>query len=273
MGPRALLLWVALLAGFSPILADLVDHLVAEPWARYVLVFVPLCIVCLARCREARPRRADGFLWIAIAAVAELVAVGGNTMRLARPAFALAVVGLCRAFGLATARAAALCFWLVPVPTVLLNVVSPRLEELWLGVAVAVARATGVDLEVNGPVALAASGTLELERWHDGLPLVALLSGLGWYASLREGSGLTATLRRTLVWGLLGLPLQALAVLVAVAALAGGAPEVGRAFLDHSLWGAVAVVTIARIEWRRRAALGGREIRARAGVDSPRRPR
>lgn len=271
MGGRALLLWVALLAGFSPILADLVDHLFAEPWACYVLVFVPLCGVGLARSQAQPRRRPDGFVWLAIAVLVELVAVGGNTTRLARPAFPLAVIGLCRGFGLATTRAAALSLWLVPVSSSLLRLASPRLEELLLGMAVAVVRVTGVDVTVDGRVAWAASGALQLQRWHGGLPLMALLSGLGWYASLRADSGLAATLRRTLAWGALGFPLQALGVVVAVGVLAAGAPAVARALLDHGVWASVAVLAIARVECCRRAGVGGGEIRDRGAEGSPRR--
>jgi hypothetical protein len=265
MGLSEALPWLALLVGFAPVLLDLVHHVSAEPWARYILVFVPLCVVCLASCREEPRRHADGYLWLAIAIVVELVAIAGSTTRLARPAFALAVIGLCRASGLANTRTAALTFWLIPVPNLLLRMASPALETGLLGIAATAGRAAGVAVEVEGPVASAASGALVLQPWHGGLPLVALLSGLGWYASLRDGSGLAAALGRMLVWGALGLPLQALALLGAVWVLAAGAPEVGREFLEQYLWCGVAAAAIVRIEWRARRAGSLRGLSRRQG--------
>jgi hypothetical protein len=96
--PQTLLLVVAPIVAFSPVLVELAGHMRAEAWARYALVFAPLVAIVLARDTPATPRR-DGLLLLGLALAVELFCLVGHTTRLARPAFALAIIGLCRALG------------------------------------------------------------------------------------------------------------------------------------------------------------------------------
>ena len=228
-------------------LAELVGHLRAETWARYALVFIPLFAVVLRGAAASPPRR-DGLLLVAAALAFELFCLAGNTTRLARPAFALAVVGLCRAFGHAEGRGALLAFWLVPVPWVVLKLVSPGLERLWLDASVALVHAFGGDLEVQRSVVQGAAGSLTLRASDSGLVAVALLSGIGWYAGLRLRDTLTLCARRALLWGAIGIPAQAVATLAAVVAVAAGQPAFGRSILDPLLWLLLAGLGITQAE-------------------------
>ena len=101
-------LWLALIICFSPVLVDLARHLVAEPWALYVLLFPPLlarCAVCEGP--DARSVRMGAVL-LALSLAVELVAVGGGLVRLGRLGLPLGVIGVSRAFGLLSLRTALL---------------------------------------------------------------------------------------------------------------------------------------------------------------------
>jgi hypothetical protein len=246
------MLWLALLAAFSPVLVDLVRHLASEPWTRYALVFAPLLAVCVATSGDRSKPSADGYLWLAVGVGAELFALVGNMARFGRPAFSLGVIGLCRASGVASTRVAALALWLTPVPYLIVLRFSPELETALLHVVGSAARVLGAELSIEGSHVLAPSGVLELYPSDGGLPLAALLSGLGWYASLRTGASPWASLRRAMVWGATALPIQTLAILVAVGALAAEMLPLSRLILDQ-LWVAVALTGVGWIELRLRA--------------------
>jgi hypothetical protein len=184
----------------------------------------------------------------------ELVAVGGGVPRFARPAIALAALGMARATGALGLRSALLALFLVPVPTRVLELANPALVPLQLGVADAALRVLGCELPVlGGGLAATATHSLVLDEGGGGLPLVALLGGLGWYAAARACEPPRAAIRRAVALAPLGLPLQAAGVTAALATLALGAPQVGRALLDH-LWLAAAACAVAGVELRRRGA-------------------
>ncbi|MBW2269977.1 MAG: hypothetical protein JRH16_15515 [Deltaproteobacteria bacterium] len=218
-----------------------------EAWARYVLVFIPLVAIVLARESTAAPRR-DGLLLLVAALGIELFCLAGSTTRMARPAFPLAILGLCRAFGLARGRTAVLAFWLVPLPWMVLKLTSPDLERTWLQLAAGLLSGMGAELEVQRSSLRGAAGVLGVQASDSGLRLAVLLSGLGWYASLRRNDSLAACVRRALIWGALGLPAQALGTLLAVAVLAMGHSAAARALLDPGLWLVLALLGVARSE-------------------------
>jgi hypothetical protein len=242
------LLWLGLLVAFSPVLVDLAQHLGEEAWARYVLVFPFLLALCVAR-DGSRPRgSALGYALLVPAILVELGAIGGSTMVSARPTLPLAVIGLCLAFGLARVRTALLALWLIPIPHRILRMPSPELETGLLSPLVGLLDALGAELRLEGSRVLAAAGELEFLDFDGGLTLVALLSGLGWYAGLRARKGLFGIVVRAISWGALAIPLQLLALLLALLALLLGEPAAGRFFLTHVLWIAVAVAGIAWAE-------------------------
>jgi len=252
MSWRSAVLWLGLVGAFSPVLVDLLRHCAAEPWARYALVFVPLLAVCVRQSRAGARASADGYLWLLAGVLIELVAIRADAIRMARPGLALAVIGLCRGFGLASLPASALAFWLVPVPSMILALVSPDLEMFWARLALGPLGLLGAQLSLDGARVLAPTGVLELRSSDGGLPLLALLSGLGWYASIRAGGAAPAAARRALAWGASAIPLQAAAMLLALGVLASGSPELARLMLDAIVWGAVAAVALGWIELRRR---------------------
>lgn len=232
------LLWLALAAATSPVILDLLQHWIAEPWARYSAIFALPLVVAATTPSEVGPRR-SGYLWLGLAIAVELVAVGAAIPRVGRPSLPLAILGAFRLLGVGSLRAWVLALWLIPVPHYLLRFGSPELERVYLELAVALWQAFGATLELAGSTVRAASGELELRAWDAGLPLCALISGLVWWAALRRGTPIGRTVVRAGLGGLVALPVQALGVSLAVGCLAAGAPRVGRALLGHGLWLAV----------------------------------
>lgn len=143
--PLGLSPWIgiALVIAFSPVLADLGRHLLAEPWARGVLIFPWLVFVSA---RVDRPDRTPRFgrVWVALALgaalVFQLLAIGGDAIRIARVGVVVAAAIGLWGIGAAGPRTALLALWLVPVPSFASEAASPgfetamgRLAALWPG--------------------------------------------------------------------------------------------------------------------------------------------
>ena len=92
-------------------------------------------------------------------------------------------------------------------------------------------------------------------RFIDGALIEARLLGadtaeLAWYSGVRAGSNWGALVTRAAVAALAALPLQAFAVLLAVALLVAGAPQLASVWLEHGLWLSVAIFGVIAVEWR-----------------------
>jgi hypothetical protein len=210
-------------------------HIANEPPAAYALVF-PLLLLAAARSTPpTEPRPAQGLLWLAAAAVVEVVAFGGGVERLARVALPLGVIGFLRFTGAAALAPAALAFFIVPVPHTL-AALAP-LEEVWRAFAEF----------LLGP----AGPTLRLDAWDSGVRLVALFAGIGWYFDARSGGTWRGALRRGAQLAMLGLPVQLGAVIVAVGLARAGHASLARAFLTHGVWMLCTGVAVGIFEWTR----------------------
>lgn len=242
----AWLSWLALVVAFSPVLADLAQHLASDPPLRYALLFAPLLVVALRSVPASEPAAPRGYSWLAAALLIELLALRVDLARVARPALAIGVIGLARSEGLSQ-RAAALAFWLVPVPGAVLALASPWLATALLAFAAPLAGLGGLALEADPLRLLAGSQGLELRPVDLGLPLAALLSGLGWYAGVRGRWAARRLLTRVLGWGVLALPVQLAGLGLAGGLLAAVDATAARAALDH-LWIPVAAVALLWIE-------------------------
>ena len=137
----------ALLVAFSPGLFDLVDQWLVAPWSRYSALFVLLVGWQLARERDARPSPVLGVGLIVAAAGLQLLAVASVVPAIARIAFVAAAMGFLLLRGFATRRVAVLAAFIVPVPSMLTELLAGEYvaEALfagattllqWLGVAI-----------------------------------------------------------------------------------------------------------------------------------------
>jgi len=241
--------WLLLAAAWSPILIDLAAHLVAQPWAAYCLVFVPLFADELRRAprRPARPRA--GWALLAASLVLELLLVGGGLTRTARPGLVLAALGLALLQGRPGPRAVALLFGFVPAPHLLVSWGSPSLELHlaqcaanglgWLGFP-ALAQAEG-----NRAAFYAGASSFPLSAVDGGIALACLVVGLTWYAGCQRSWSVPATLARAALLAPLALPVQVLALAIAGALAAGGAEgSAVRSVLDVGPWAALLAVAL-----------------------------
>ena len=81
-----------------------------------------------------------------------------------------------------------------------------------------------------------------LAALHGGTSLAPLLAGLSWYRSLRAGSALMPALLRAAGVALLAWPVQTLAIALALGLLLLGRADLGRLWLDHGVWVALAAI-------------------------------
>src|SRR5208283_4248787 len=137
-------------------------------------------------------------------------------------------------------RVAALACWALPLPTFIASAASPALEYIWLRVAAATL-SSFAPISVNQASAGWPDGVLRLEPAEGGLPFVVFLSGVGWIYALPTWRGFRRAVVTASLWALAGLPVQALAVLIALALAIGGKPEAARVWLS---WGAVLVCMV-----------------------------
>lgn len=241
------LVWAALTLGlaaaFWPVLVDLTDHLIRHPWTRSVLVFPVLAWWVIRANHAYAPRETSKFLWLvlSLALVIELVAVGGDVIRLGRVALVIAVVGLLRGTGTARLATAGLFVWAVPLPSAFLEWASPGLLTLWSQLAAAVV--PSVEAESVYSVRLLVSGDerIALVPHDGGLALGYAFAGLGWFRGVSAGGAWTRAFRKALRWAMLMFPVQGLIVVAAAGALAVAGESVARTVLDQVGWLGVVV--------------------------------
>jgi hypothetical protein len=239
---RALLLGICVGVGLWPALVEWATHIAAEPATAYALLF-PLLLLAAARSTPpTTPDFSRGLLWLAAAAVIEVIAFGGGLDRAARLAIPLGIIGYLRFTGAAALAPAALAFFIVPVPHAI-AALAP-LEAVWSAFAEF----------LLGP----AGSSLPLDAWDSGVRLVALFAGLGWYFDARSGGTWRGALRRGVQLAMLGLPVQLASVIVAVGLAREGFPNTARALLTHGVWILCAATAVAAFELTRK-----REVPAR----------
>jgi len=239
-GWSGVFVWTAFLVAFSPIFFDVAEHARQQPWAAWSLVFALLLAVLARRDFSREERNRAGYVLLGLALLLEAFAIVGGPMRWGRLAIPLGVFGLARILGRPSQGVAALACWTVPVPWAIVSRGSPLLEYIWLRLAAATL-SSFAPISVHRGSAAWPGGTLSLDPSDGGLPLMALLSGVGWIYSLQGGCGLSRSLRTVAVWGHAGRPMQMVAVLIALALAVGGKAEAARAWLS---WGIFAVWAI-----------------------------
>jgi hypothetical protein len=243
------LLWAGLLFAFSPTLVDLARHMLDQPWARYAALF-PFLFARAARARPAGVRRRSGLLWVAFGMALELFGILGGIPKIGRVGLVLAAVGLCRHLGWGEWREWVLLALSVPIPSLALFATSPGAEYALASAASACLNGLGVaGLEVSRSAVHYGGQELALTHFDSGMALVPLLGGISWYGSLRRRLPTRAALVRAIGTGLLGLPGQLVAVVLALLSLPLGAASAGRWALSELPWVIAAGVSLAVIEW------------------------
>jgi hypothetical protein len=252
---EAIALWAGLAVAFSPTLLDLVRHMAENPWARYAALFPFLFARCAFSEPERPPERRDGYLWIGLGMGVELLGIFAGATRIGRVGLALAAIGLCRRFAMASWPTLILLVLAVPLPSIVLRWISPGAENALSSVASGGLGALGLGIEFAGTRAFYGSQEFVLERFDSGGGLVPLLAGLSWYHSLLLGTPARAAALRAAAAALLAIPVQIAAIAFALLTLPLEAGAAGRLALTHLPWMAVAAVGLATTEVQFR--LGG----------------
>lgn len=256
---QAFVLWAGLLVAFSPALLDLVRHMAEHPWARYALLFPFLFARCALAERESPPEHRDGILWIGLGMGAELAGILTGTPGIGRVGLVLAAVGLCRRFGLASSASLILLAFIVPLPSAVFRWISPEAESILLSLAGGGLAGLGIGLDIAGTRAAYGVEALVLARFDSGAALVPLLAGLSWYRSQMLASRARSAVARAVAAPLLAIPVQIVAIGLALLTLPLGAGAAGRFALTHLPWIAVAAFGIGTTELRLRRGRATRE--------------
>ncbi|MAG34128.1 MAG: hypothetical protein CL908_24880 [Deltaproteobacteria bacterium] len=243
----AWLIWLGLLAAFSPVVLDLVDHVVTHPWARIGIVFPWLAWIAVHRDRAGTAGRSNRLIWICLllAIGIELLAVSGDVLRLGRFGLVIAAVGLVRGAGWAGPASALVLVWLVPLPNAFVGMLSPALETTWGSLSVVLAPGVGLESESRVPAIVAEQARLVLQPEDGGLAMGFGLAGLGWFQAAAAGGNLFDAAGRALRWGVMMVPAQLTIVALASIALAFGSSEgLARSILDEAGWLMILVLAL-----------------------------
>jgi len=247
------LLWLALLVAMSPTLVDLGRHHLVSPWAHYSLLF-PFLLGALAREEQlARPQPGLGYaLTFSGLFLTILPSLAGTELiRFARPGIPIAVIGMAYLLGRPSLPVSLLALWMIPIPSALLKLAAPFLSTTFLTLASFPLKLIAPNAAVVDSSYQTAAGTLTLSVGQNGLGLLALLTGLGWFTGLRalqkqqKPADLPSLVFRMLAWGVWAIPLQLGALLIACSLTLAGSTALCGAWLDHGLWISVAGLTLA----------------------------
>jgi len=152
------------------------------------------------------------------------------------------------ATGVAPLRTALLALWIIPMPSLLADVMGgiDLARNLFAAAAELLTR-VGLDLQVVRRLVVSGDPELRFSPTSARLPLFVLLSGLGWYRALRLDLRPLATLRSVLLHLLCGVPIQLAAIALELVAFALGAGTASGFLLEPIPWlvSAAAVIVLA----------------------------
>lgn len=249
--PKGAWLWLALGCAFAPVLLHL-GRSTPDRAFGWSVALAPALTLLAARAerRPPAPQRGWALLLFGSGVLAELIGLVGGSWTLATLGLPVSAVGVALWIGAPRARVAALLLWVVPIPVTLFGLTTPGLESLFARLGAGAVALLGASIDVSGPLMRSGDHHLELDPYHSGLHLAFVNAELAWYGALRRRLALNAAATRALAAALAALPLQVLAVFVAVLLLASGAPELASDWLDHGVWALAVIVGLGWIELR-----------------------
>lgn len=228
----ALALWAALFLGLSPTLLDLGRHWIAEPWAAPFALFVPLWILAVRRPADRSRPRTFGLLLVAGGLLLATFAATSGVTRWGRFGFPAAVLGLAMWLGTPPAARALLAAWWIPLPHFLQTAAFLPLSRLGERLANDLQAWTGGAPLYAAKELLPAIDAVPVGPADLGLQSCWLLAGMAWYAGTTGGCELRRTAGLALRAALLGIPLQMLALALAMALAVLGSSVLARGLLD-----------------------------------------
>lgn len=241
--------WIALLAGFSPVIADLARNLCESPEDSSFLLaaFLFAFAVAASRHRPAAAASRGGLLVLGAGVALELLGVVTGSWSLARLGLPLAALGVARLRGHPPVAVMGLAFLAVPIPDSLVELPSPALESGSARVAGRLMDLVGVSVDVVGFSLIGEQGRVDLKPSDGGIHLGACLAALGWYSIARRRGSLGMAAARAALCGLLALPVQIVGVVLAGILASRGAEDDARLWLTYGVWLSAGVLGLAAL--------------------------
>jgi hypothetical protein len=233
------LVWIGLIAAFSPVLRELAGHLVEHPWARVSLIFPWLAWVAVREDQGRSGRESRTIIWSCLLAALfiELIAISGDVIRFARIALAIGAAGMIAGAGWARLTASLVLVFSVPTPNAVLKLFSPWLETAFAKSAAALV--PGVEFHVLGRTTrwVTENAELVIDHTQGGLAMGVGLAGLGWFRTVVTGGEWTDAIRRAATCFMFMVPIQFVLFLCAAVALGVfERADDARRLLDEAGW-------------------------------------
>ena len=228
---RSVFLGLAAVFALSPVLWDWTLHLAQTPSARYAALF-PILYLIGFRHDSRQPARKDGYLFLALAVLVVILSVGGGFTRWGRIAVPVALIAVIRLNGYASLRGSLTLLWFVPLPHFINTLVWPELI-LFYSQAVAGLR---ISLEATSVFIQSGEGGLRLSQGDAGMALMVALGGVSYFVSWQRDESASRTTTRLLFSVLAALPLQFLAIALALFLLKSGFPQPAQTLVNVTIW-------------------------------------
>jgi hypothetical protein len=229
---------------FSPVLQNLAEHWLTGIWPRYSLSLLPLLLWCVRCDRGGRPLRWQGLALVCAGLAVELLAARAAVLPVARPALAVAVIGVILMRGLASVRTALLALFVLPMPRLFVELGGLTAATHLFETGGALLSGVGLNLVVEEGLAVSGGKQLPIDAAHGGLLLLAQMMGLAWYRALRRGLDWRGTASSLALFAVQAVPIQFTAILLALLALGAGAPVLAGAVLNYGSWLVPLLVTV-----------------------------
>ena len=176
-------------------------------------------------------RRGPGIRWHPLVLVV-ILSVGGGFTRWGRIAVPVALIALIRLNGYASLRGSLTLLWFVPLPHFINTLVWPELI-LFYSQAVAGLR---ISLEATSVFIQSGEGGLRLSQGDAGMALMVALGGVSYFVSWQRDESASRTTTRLLFSVLAALPLQFLAIALALLLLKSGFPQPAQTLVNVTIW-------------------------------------
>jgi hypothetical protein len=186
--------WIFLLLSAIPIVLDYVEHIHAQPWAWYALVF-PLCVFSsLSRTERRAPRVILAFVLVLFGIVWEIIASASGMLRLGRPGFLLATAGILAADGRLDLRRFVIMALAIPIPYAVIKRIGEPLLFLNLETLTRTLHAFGVPAIVTAYGVERPTGLVTFEAIDAGWTSAIFAFGLAWVLFEHHGRSWGRTL-------------------------------------------------------------------------------
>lgn len=235
---RNLLYWLGLVLAFSPVLQNLIAGIRHDPNQRYTLL-APLLIGLLLRhdpASRCTRRVGAGVALVVLGLFAQSIGIAGSSWSIARVGLPVGMLGVALLTSRPALAVVVLAFGVVPLPDSVGHLASPGVESMLGRAAGEVLSWFGIAIHTGGPLLSYNGERLELEAFDSGIVTSSLFFAVGWYRAVRLGRRIPSVAVHAVIWGLVAVAMQPVAVILCVAALPLGAPDLGRFVLTHGAW-------------------------------------